>query len=301
MFLLKEPVSAIYKVSEDNKARYVLGKFGTQTLLVMGVNPSTATDIVYDQTIRRVIGYTSRRGFDGWVMLNLYPQRTTNPQGLHVESEFNENYHRVNLASIVEALDKSKAKNIWAAWGNLIGSRRYLIGCLRDIYFEVQSRRLKWFSAGLTKEGHPKHPSRIGYRNEFSEFRIGAYIWYSHRDREYEVANDGSGVQINGEGCLDSVWQNGPGKAIRTVLQQLGCGDETRFEMMSVGLREGSTEVAPPSLSGYGQDSYKPCKDCWVISVLKEPGRWIDGPRTPFFWIEKKTGRIVRRGFEMNG
>jgi hypothetical protein len=168
-------MTTLYKVSKDNKARYVLGEFGTQTLLIMGVNPSTATDIAYDQTVKKVAGYTSRQGFDGWVMLNLYPQRTTNPKGLHAENEFNEHYHRTNLVSIIEALDKSKAKSLWAAWGNLIDTRRYLMAVLGDIYAEVRSRRLKWVSIGLTKRGHPKHPSRMSYSDEFSAFNIGAY------------------------------------------------------------------------------------------------------------------------------
>ena len=172
----------IYETLKDKEARYVLGEFGRRTLLVIGVNPSTATDMHYDQTIRRVKGYALRQGFDGWVMLNLYPQRTTRPKGLHGEKEFNKSYHRNNLNQIEKVINKYRAKKIWAAWGNLISVRSYLNNCLKDIYSLTRSKQLKWCRlVRRTRRGHPRHPARMSYKEKLEDFDIESYLssWMS--------------------------------------------------------------------------------------------------------------------------
>lgn len=72
----------IYINNEDNSARFVLGYKKENPLIVMGVNPSTANDDTPDPTIRRVLGYMRRNGFGGFIMLNVYPQRTPYPSCL---------------------------------------------------------------------------------------------------------------------------------------------------------------------------------------------------------------------------
>src|SRR3989338_2440410 len=124
----------LYKKSRNNKARYLLGKPGKKNLLVFGVNPSTATDLEPDQTIRLVKGYSSRIGFDGWIMANLYPQRATNPHDLHAVSQFKGSYHKSNLAHVAGAIKKFNIHSIWCALGNSIESRSYLKNCMKDIF-----------------------------------------------------------------------------------------------------------------------------------------------------------------------
>ncbi|WP_179561224.1 DUF1643 domain-containing protein [Microbacterium sp. AK009] len=77
------PAGWIYEHSADDSARFVLGTVGTNPLVCVGVNPSTARPNELDQTLRRVRGYAQRNRNDSWVMLNLYPQRSTDPDGLH--------------------------------------------------------------------------------------------------------------------------------------------------------------------------------------------------------------------------
>ena len=69
----------------DDEVRYVLGQPGKNNLLVIGVNPSTATPDEPDPTIKKVMKITEDNGYDGWIMVNLYPQRSTNPKGMERE------------------------------------------------------------------------------------------------------------------------------------------------------------------------------------------------------------------------
>jgi hypothetical protein len=72
----------IYEKNDDNSSRFLLGKSGKKKLFVIGLNPSTATDIKPDATITRVNKVAIQNGFDGFLMLNLYPLRATYPTDL---------------------------------------------------------------------------------------------------------------------------------------------------------------------------------------------------------------------------
>ena len=45
-------------------------------MYVIGINPSTANEEKPDRTIGRVMGFAEENGFDGFAMINLYPQET---------------------------------------------------------------------------------------------------------------------------------------------------------------------------------------------------------------------------------
>ena len=77
----------------DDEVRYVLGQPGNNNLLVIGVNPSTATPEEPDQTIKKVMEISKANGYGGWIMVNLYPQRSTNPNGM----TFDQNLIKENL------------------------------------------------------------------------------------------------------------------------------------------------------------------------------------------------------------
>lgn len=161
--------NTIYSNSLDDKYRYALGTKGENTLYCFGVNPSTATPEKYDPTITRVSRVASRLGFDSFVMLNLYPQRATDPADL--DKEVNKEEHKRNLYAVDLIKDDSY---IWAAWGDLINVRPYLKDCLTQIQYIVQffKRNVHWVKMGdLTKNGNPRHPLYLKYQ-PFSEFKV---------------------------------------------------------------------------------------------------------------------------------
>ena len=72
----------IYVAQEDIETRYVLGEAGVKPLICIGVNPSTAMPNKLDRTLTRVKDIAINNGYDGWIMLNVYPLRKTNPDEL---------------------------------------------------------------------------------------------------------------------------------------------------------------------------------------------------------------------------
>ena len=62
----------IYEHSEDKKCRYLLGEKGKKMLVCCGVNPSNASPEKLDQTMKRVVSIANGKGYDGYVMINLY-------------------------------------------------------------------------------------------------------------------------------------------------------------------------------------------------------------------------------------
>jgi hypothetical protein len=120
-------------------------------LFVFGVNPSYATDKEPDLTISKVISYcTQLNQLDGWLMLNLYPQRTRDPKKL--ADKLDMAIHNKNLQVIRNYVSRQASPVIWAAWGNLITERTYLKECLTAINNELLGYHPRWQKIGdLTK------------------------------------------------------------------------------------------------------------------------------------------------------
>jgi len=162
-----------YKINPQDTARFALGELGAKNLIVFGVNPSTATETSFDQTIRRVQGYSREHEFDGWLMLNLYPQRTTDPRGLHTEVDLA--LHAENMQKIEEVLGLTQDYTLCAAWGNLMKERSYLGTCLECINEIIGERN--WHSIGEpTKEGHPRHPLYVRAAVPLQSFDMTNYL-----------------------------------------------------------------------------------------------------------------------------
>lgn len=66
---------------------------------------------------------------------------------------------------------------IWAAWGNIIKKRDYLMDCMRDFAADGQAAGARWFTAGpLLKSGHPHHPLYLKAATPLQPFDIDAYL-----------------------------------------------------------------------------------------------------------------------------
>lgn len=150
----------VYETSEDNSARYVLGQIfnpNGKTVLCFGINPSTACPECLDNTVRKVVTIANNNGYENWIMLNIYPQRATNPNDMHTECD--EDLVKKNLHYISEIAEKYGECDVWLAYGNLISKRKYLKSCLDDIISLLTNqlhKRLKVIK--LTKSNNPVHP-----------------------------------------------------------------------------------------------------------------------------------------------
>ena len=154
--------------------RFALGRRGKNSLVVFGINPSTATDKKFDKTIFRIEKLSKDLGFDSWLMLNIYPQRSTNPNKIH--KTLKREFHERNLKVISRILSQLSSYTLCAAWGFNIDKRSYLKVCLRDIV-DKAVRSNSWVSLGKTStNGHPRHPSRLPNSVKLKRFDIESYL-----------------------------------------------------------------------------------------------------------------------------
>ena len=164
----------IYERSSDNAARFALGVKGDDPLVCFGINPSTAEPGKPDQTIRCVQNLSAAHGFDGFLMLNIYPQRATNPNDLHEAFSMAlkiENEH--HIAKLIDG----KSLTVWAAWGSLIQKRSYLLTLAKSIILMPELLNVNWVARGaLTQNGHPHHPLYVKSNVPFTPFDPSHYL-----------------------------------------------------------------------------------------------------------------------------
>lgn len=163
----------IYTPDLNNTVRYTLGEPGKNNLICIGINPSTAEPGNLDPTLTVVKKLSQKHGFDGWIMLNVYPQRATNPSNLH--KQMDEDLHKKNLIYIENLIHDYPQSTIWAAWGTIIEKRKYLKDCLKDVVNILID--LPWISIGsVSKSGHPHHPLYLKHDSPVWNFDIMKYI-----------------------------------------------------------------------------------------------------------------------------
>ena len=150
----------LYENNEDNSARFVLGQVfnpSGKTLLCFGINPSTACPENLDNTIRKIISIGHYNGYENWIMLNVYPQRATNPDDMHLERD--EALSKANLLYIRKIAEKYPDCDVLLAYGNLISKRKYLRTCLDEILTLLSNEKGKKIKViKLTKTNNPVHP-----------------------------------------------------------------------------------------------------------------------------------------------
>lgn len=165
----------------DKHTRYVLGEPLDYNILVVGVNPSTAKPLEPDPTIRKVKHICNSYPLYkcGWIMVNLYPLRATDPNDLPNKADqvLSDN----NVRIISKVLEECKIDRIWAAWGNLIESREYLPVELSKICTVQETLknadRTEWYAWGsLTKRGNPRHPLYVKYDCDFEYLPVSDYL-----------------------------------------------------------------------------------------------------------------------------
>lgn len=163
-----------YITNDDNTARYTLGKLGKRMLLVIGINPSTARPDDLDRTVSRVERFIKDNGYDGWVMLNIYPQRATDPNKMH--SELDREIHLENISQIKKLVNTHSVFDVCAAWGTEINRRPYLMDCLRDIVSAIGTDKRWVHLHHLSKNNHPRHPLYLPSNAMVNQFNINGYL-----------------------------------------------------------------------------------------------------------------------------
>jgi len=133
--------------------RYTLWRrwnnWGERYVQFIGLNPSTATELIDDPTVLRCINYAKAWGYDAMCMTNLFAYRATNPKVMKAAADpigwMNDHW----LMEIGQRADARLA--CWGAHGKHIGRAE---GVLR----EFAERNLPLHCLSVTKSGEPGHP-----------------------------------------------------------------------------------------------------------------------------------------------
>lgn len=131
-------------------------KDGLSPLLVIGLNPSTANESTPDNTMKSVLRIANYNNYDGFVMMNLYPLRSTSPANLPEYPE--EEIHKSNLQVIEDILKRYQKSDVMLAYGNNVFSRKYLRQYAEEIISLLCERKRNILCIDKTKCGMPKHP-----------------------------------------------------------------------------------------------------------------------------------------------
>ena len=165
----------LYVPNTYSEYRYILGTRGRKPLICIGINPSTAAPDALDPTLQSVQRIAHANGYDSFLMFNVYAQRATRPDDM--EQQCNLQLHEENRKAFRYLLSLCEEPAVWAAWGNIIMKRDYLMDCMRDFLADGQAVGAKWYTAGpLLKSGHPHHPLYLKRDTALLDFDIEAYL-----------------------------------------------------------------------------------------------------------------------------
>jgi hypothetical protein len=169
----------IYQSTADDACRFALGRSGRRSLVVVGLNPSTATRDKSDPTAAKVERVARAHGYDAFVLVNLCPVRATYSRTL--PATVDSRLLAANLRAIAEVVRAVEGVTLWAAWGAPILTRPFLFGAAVAIAEGVERFGPAWQHFGpLTVGGHPRHPSRLSYAWRFAPFDVAAYLEEIH-------------------------------------------------------------------------------------------------------------------------
>jgi hypothetical protein len=155
--IVKYPADQIPNVINPEKYaphRFLIGKNGDRPLVAFCMNPSAAKDDTSDRTVNQVIRASEKLKYDGWFVVNIYPERATNAAKL---GKFDEKLAKENVSVIEKFLLSKNIKEVWGAWGDLKYDplRKGKIMVLEML----KKHNIKIFHFGdTTKSGDPRHP-----------------------------------------------------------------------------------------------------------------------------------------------
>jgi hypothetical protein len=146
-------------LSRDQRYRYALWRAWTSpvahpallTMVVVGLNPSTADASMDDPTIRRCVGFAQREGCTALAMVNLFAFRATNPRDLRAAADM---IGPLNNDTLSDWLPQAHV--LVCAWGALASRAEVARAAMLTNVMRVWRLAPRCF--GLTRGGFPRHP-----------------------------------------------------------------------------------------------------------------------------------------------
>ncbi len=153
---------------DTNNKRFKFEKKGTNELIIIGINPSSARGVsknypvwTDDLTIDRAIAFSTQNwncthiNFDGFLMLNVCAFSDGTPGNLPTNNLF----HDENMKKIKEYLNSKQNISVLLAYGDNIDKRPYLKTNLQDIVDILKEHTPTFYRLGdLTEvKKNPRH------------------------------------------------------------------------------------------------------------------------------------------------
>jgi len=146
----------IYKFSDEDNTRFLLGNSGDNTMMCFGINPSFACLEFSDPTMNELIKQSQLLGYDSCLMMNPYPLR--GPKPIELPQEANSDLIEKNIRYIEKVFQNHKGQNAYAMWGDFISQRKYFALSVISIYELSKEYNIHWNCIGtLTKQNNPRH------------------------------------------------------------------------------------------------------------------------------------------------
>jgi len=144
---VKKLIEEYYSSRPD--CRFMLKRTGANILYCIGRNPSSGSVYNTDPTLSVIDAISAQNGFDGFAMLNLYPQRGK------CEVPFQDTVIAQNALFVASQIPTGAT--ILAAWGVKEGNNADYKKCLAKIVTQFQSlSAFKWKCLGQTDSSPPR-------------------------------------------------------------------------------------------------------------------------------------------------
>ena len=151
------------EISKCGKYRYMLMRIWDLDLpkvCFVGLNPSTADAKEDDPTIRQLIEFAKSWNYGGFVIVNLFAMRATNPKDLYVTPHPVGAFNNQHIKDAADSCDK-----VVYCWGTSGGYNQRD----QDVILLLNLDDAQCF--GLTNGGHPKHPLYLHHTTKLETFK----------------------------------------------------------------------------------------------------------------------------------
>lgn len=173
----------------DNKLRFALGNSGKSVLFCISINPSDASNQCSDPTMNSLINVSRKLGYDGCIMVNPAPYRSSNPKDLPMETDENvEN----NLRIIENLFSDYSGSTILCGWGNYLNDGvKWFADSLYRIIEMAREKDMKLVYIRKTSIGNPSHLSYLNRDHINFDYGNGTYelLSYSYEDVFKQLKN----------------------------------------------------------------------------------------------------------------
>ena len=134
------------------------GRKRRQTVVFIGVNPSTADATVDDATVRKWRGFSTRWGYTHFVVGNLFAYRATDVRALASAADPIGERNDEHLNAMLR--DADTVVPCWGCRGKLPPA---LHGRIERVWSMIEASCAPVWALGMTRSGDPKHPLMLGY------------------------------------------------------------------------------------------------------------------------------------------